>query len=111
MGKLYLWLVYDKGMSPCPAEKSTSSSPSEVAAAIALAILGKANKQLIDNVLNHCVYMEKDKVMKCYEVIQDMRLVEMRSSLVSMAPQTQFRMLMWKVDFSIFTSFLDSRNL
>ncbi|KAG0495245.1 hypothetical protein HPP92_006239 [Vanilla planifolia] len=32
--------------------------------------------------------MEKDKVMKCYEVIQDMRLVEMRSSLVSMAPQT-----------------------
>ncbi|KAG0448735.1 hypothetical protein HPP92_027678 [Vanilla planifolia] len=55
--------------------------------------------------------MEKDKVMKCYEVIQDMRLVEMRSSLVSMAPQTQFWMLMWKVDFSIFTSLSDSRNL
>ncbi|KAG0446914.1 hypothetical protein HPP92_028568 [Vanilla planifolia] len=32
--------------------------------------------------------MEKDKVMKCYDVIQDMRLVEMRSSLVSKAPQT-----------------------
>ncbi|KAG0446984.1 hypothetical protein HPP92_028572, partial [Vanilla planifolia] len=42
----------------------------------------------VDNVLNHCAYMEKDKVMKCYEVIQDMRLVEMRSSLVSKAPQT-----------------------
>ncbi|KAG0447932.1 hypothetical protein HPP92_028096 [Vanilla planifolia] len=63
--------------------------PSEVAAtAVALAVLGNANKLLIDNVLNHCAYMEKDKVMKCYEVIQDMRLVEMRSSLVSKAPQT-----------------------
>ncbi|KAG0451101.1 hypothetical protein HPP92_026590 [Vanilla planifolia] len=32
---------------------------SEVAAAIALAVLGNANKLLIDNVLNHCAYMEK----------------------------------------------------
>ncbi|KAG0495297.1 hypothetical protein HPP92_006291 [Vanilla planifolia] len=62
--------------------------PSEVAAAVALAVLGNANKLLIDNVLNHCAYMEKDKVMKCYKVIQDMRLVEMRSSWVSKAPQT-----------------------
>ncbi|KAG0451166.1 hypothetical protein HPP92_026373 [Vanilla planifolia] len=32
---------------------------SEVAAAIALVVLGNANKLLIDNVLNHCAYMEK----------------------------------------------------
>ncbi|KAG0446590.1 hypothetical protein HPP92_028758 [Vanilla planifolia] len=61
---------------------------SEVAAAVALVVLDNANKLLIDNILNHCAYMEKDKVMKCYKVIQDMRLVEMRSSLVSKAPQT-----------------------
>ncbi|KAG0447850.1 hypothetical protein HPP92_028119 [Vanilla planifolia] len=68
---------------------SNEFKPSEVAATtVALAVLGNANKLLIDNVLNHCAYMEKDKVMKCYEVIQDMWLVEMRSSLVSKAPQT-----------------------
>ncbi|KAG1334623.1 Cyclin-D4-1 [Cocos nucifera] len=54
--------------------------PSEIAAAVALSALREIQIVEIENNLTHCIHVDKERVLRCYEEIQAMTLVGMESS-------------------------------
>ncbi|EHA8588067.1 Cyclin-D3-1 [Cocos nucifera] len=53
--------------------------PSEIAAAVAFSALGEIQIVAIENTLTHCIHVDKERVLRCYEVIQKMTLMEKES--------------------------------
>ncbi|XP_072991779.1 cyclin-D2-2-like [Typha latifolia] len=54
--------------------------PSEIAAAVVLSALGEIRIMDIDKALTHCIHVDKIRVLRCYEVVQEMTLVKKRSN-------------------------------
>ncbi|KAI0495288.1 hypothetical protein KFK09_025438 [Dendrobium nobile] len=67
--------------------------PSEVAAAVAMTAFSDAQIVCMENALNCCPYVQKKKVMQCYEAIQEMRLMEEISPSISSVPQSPIGVL------------------
>ncbi|XP_020685230.1 cyclin-D3-1-like isoform X1 [Dendrobium catenatum] len=67
--------------------------PSEVAAAVAMTAFSDAQILCMENALNCCPYVQKKKVMQCYEAIQEMRLMEEISPSISSVPQSPIGVL------------------
>ncbi|XP_073117453.1 cyclin-D4-1-like isoform X2 [Elaeis guineensis] len=54
--------------------------PSEIAAAVAFSALGEIQTVGIKNTLSCCIHVDKERVLRCNEVIQRMTLMEKESS-------------------------------
>ncbi|KAH0451820.1 hypothetical protein IEQ34_019119 [Dendrobium chrysotoxum] len=89
--------------------------PSEVAAAVAMTAFSDARIVCMENALNCCPYVQKKKVMQCYEAIQDMRLMNEISPSISSVPQSPIgvldaKCLSYKSDQTIAASQENSQN-
>ncbi|XP_072982601.1 cyclin-D4-1-like isoform X1 [Typha latifolia] len=49
--------------------------PSEIAAAVALIVLGKTHIVELEQAVTYCIHVEKERVLRCHEVIQDIILM------------------------------------
>lgn len=45
--------------------------PSEIAASVALAAFGERNSSVVERATTNCKYINKERVLRCYELIQD----------------------------------------
>ncbi|XP_077213183.1 cyclin-D3-1-like isoform X2 [Tasmannia lanceolata] len=71
--------------------------PSEVAAAVAISVLGETQVLDINKAVSCCLFVEKERVLRCYEQIQEMVLmskpVKGVSASVSSVPQSPIGVL------------------
>ncbi|XP_072992017.1 cyclin-D3-1-like [Typha latifolia] len=72
--------------------------PSEIAAAAALSAVGEIRDQEITKSLSRCIHVDKERVFRCYEVIQKLTMVKRRGSeiatpLVASMPQSPIGVL------------------
>ncbi|XP_072972861.1 cyclin-D3-1-like [Typha angustifolia] len=72
--------------------------PSEIAAAVALTVLGEAHILDVEKAVISCIHVDKGRVLRCYEVIQDMILMRTMSlktanSPISSVPQSPIGVL------------------
>eukprot|EP00268_Persea_americana_P064616 TRINITY_DN8526_c0_g3_i3.p1 TRINITY_DN8526_c0_g3~~TRINITY_DN8526_c0_g3_i3.p1 ORF type:complete len:105 (+),score=15.75 TRINITY_DN8526_c0_g3_i3:58-372(+) len=72
--------------------------PSEVTAAVAISITEEIKTVDFNKVVSSCVHVEKERVLTCYELIQQMELIgsrpfESASGLVSSVPQSPIGVL------------------
>nr|CAD1826287.1 unnamed protein product [Ananas comosus var. bracteatus] len=49
--------------------------PSQIAAAVALTVLGETHIVEVERAMNFCTHVEKERVLRCCELIQDMMLM------------------------------------
>ncbi|WOL02772.1 hypothetical protein Cni_G11491 [Canna indica] len=54
--------------------------PSEIAAAVAISALKETPIVEIDNVLSYCIHVNKEKVLRCHELIEDMSLMKKKTN-------------------------------
>ncbi|KAG1342294.1 cyclin-D3-1 [Cocos nucifera] len=57
--------------------------PSEIAAAVALSVLGETQTVDVDRGVSFCIHIAKERVLRCYEVIQE--IILMRNSALKNA--------------------------
>ncbi|XP_039126811.1 cyclin-D4-1-like [Dioscorea cayenensis subsp. rotundata] len=72
--------------------------PSEIAAAVAFSVLGETQILEIDKALAGCIHVQKERVIRCYAVIQDNAVMinsffDNASPLVSSVPQSPIGVL------------------
>ncbi|XP_008802301.2 cyclin-D4-1-like [Phoenix dactylifera] len=72
--------------------------PSEIAAAVALSVLGETQTVDVDKGVSSCIHIAKERVLRCYEVIQEiilMRNMPLKnvSSSVSSVPHSPIAVL------------------
>ncbi|KAJ7953532.1 Cyclin [Quillaja saponaria] len=57
--------------------------PSEIAAAVAISVSGKLQTAEIDKAMSCFIYVEKEKVLKCVELIKDLSLISGSANVAS----------------------------
>lgn len=67
--------------------------PSEVAAAVALNALSDAGSLFMEKALNSCSFVEKVRVMQCYEALQHIEFMEMLPPSTSSIPRSPIGVL------------------